>query len=233
MPADMSRPFSKIVGYVRVSTRSQGVSGLGLEAQRAAIEGYARSIGVPVAMIFEEVESGKRTNRPQLAAAIRMCSLTGAALVAARVDRFGRRAGPLFALRDARFPVIACDMPHADSFVWGVLALMAEKEGRSISERTVAALAAAKARGTKLGGKAESLSNREVGSARGVAVRKAKADTRAAELAPIIADLRASGAASLGELAAGLNAAGVPTARGGEWSAVQVQRVLARLALAA
>lgn len=227
MPADNARPFTRIVGYIRVSTKMQGASGLGLEAQRAAIEAYARQVGVPVVQVFEEVESGKRTNRPQLAAAIRECNLTGAALVAARVDRFGRRAGALMALRDARFPVVACDMPNADSFVWGILALMAEKEGRSISERTVVALAAAKARGTKLGNP-DNLSNREIGSQHGVASNVAKADAQAGDLAPILANLRAGGAVSLGQLAAGLNQRGIPTARGGQWSAVQVQRVLAR-----
>jgi len=227
MPADNARPFSRITGYIRVSTKMQGASGLGLEAQRAAIEAYARSVGVPVVAWFEEVESGKKNNRPKLAEAIRRCNLTGSALVAARVDRFGRRAGPLMALRDARFPVIACDMPNADGFVWGVLALMAEKEGKSISERTVAALAAAKARGMVLGNPGN-LSNRQLGSKRGAEVKAAKASARAADLAPILAELRTAGAVSLRQLAAGLNERGIPTARGGEWSAVQVQRVLDR-----
>ena len=228
MPADNARAFTRITGYIRVSTKSQGISGLGLEAQRAAIEAYARSVGVAVVTWFEEVESGKNNNRPQLAAAIRECGLTGSALVAARVDRFGRRAGPLMALRDARFPVVACDTPHGDGFLWGVLALMAEKEGKSISERTVAALAAAKARGTKLGGRPENLSRQDVGSKLGNQTKAMKARARADDLMPIIVDLRAAGATSLRDIAAGLNDRGIPTARGGEWSAVQVSRVLAR-----
>src|SRR3954449_12913926 len=92
MPADNSRAFTKITGYIRVSTKMQGVSGLGLEAQRAAIEGYARQHGVTVLRIMEEVESGSRSDRPMLAEAMRLCRVTGAALVAAKVDRFGRKA---------------------------------------------------------------------------------------------------------------------------------------------
>lgn len=235
MPADNSRPITRIVGYVRVSTKMQGASGLGLEAQRAAIEAYAQKTGIAVIRIFEEVESGKRSDRPMLAEAVRLCGLTGAALVAAKVDRFGRKAADLMKLRDARFPIIPLDAPNADGFLFGILALVAEKEAESISQRTRVALAAAKARGIQLGGARSNNCQLVEVSAKGRVVaaqmRAAKADSRAADLAPIIANLRAEGAASLRDLAARLNVQGIPAARGGEWSAVQVARLLARLAM--
>jgi DNA invertase Pin-like site-specific DNA recombinase len=224
MPADNARPFDRIVGYVRVSTRTQGISGLGLEAQRAAIEAHARQLGVPVAAIFEEVESGTRSDRPKLAEAVRLCSVTGAALVAAKVDRFGRKAGDLMALRAARFPVIAVDTPSADGFLFGILALVAEKERDSISERTKVALAAAKARGVMLGspkgfgGKVY----REGGKA-----AERDADDFAKRVLPTIKTMRSDGK-GLRQIARELEDMGVKTARGGKWTATAVKNVLKR-----
>lgn len=235
MPADNSRPFSKVVGYIRVSTKMQGASGLGLEAQRKAIEDFARQKGVPVLLVFEEVESGKRSDRPKLAEAIRRCGLTGAALVAAKVDRFGRKASDLFKLRDARFPVVALDAPDADGFLFGILALVAENEGKTISARTKVALAAAKVRREKagkppLGGDRGNLARSAAkANARSAEVRGMKAGDHARILRPEIEELRAAGATSLRALAEGLNARGITAPRGGEWSAVQVQRVRARM----
>lgn len=228
VPADNARPFTKIVGYIRVSTKMQGESGLGLAAQRLAIEGYARQVGAPIVAWFEEVESGTRSDRPQLAAAIRRCELTGAALVAAKIDRFGRKASDLFKLRDARFPVVAVDTPNADSFVWGVLALVAEKERDSIALRTKAALGAARARGQKLGKPENLTKNTDIGRQRSLERRAAAAEDRALAVLPVIDDIREAGAKSLRKIAATLNEMGITTARGGEWSAVQVSRVLAR-----
>lgn len=233
MPADNSRPFSRIVGYARVSTKMQGVSGLGLEAQRAAIEGYARQHGVTVLRIVEEVESGSRSDRPMLREAMRLCRVTGAALVAAKVDRFGRKARDLMDLRDAPFPVIAVDTPSADGFMFGILALVAEKERESISARTKAALAMAKARGTKLGGdrgkRGDLRPHVKLGAAASVAVRKRKADARAADLAPHVRELQAAGVRTLQGIADGLNAQGVRTPRGGSWNTSHVWRLLARI----
>jgi DNA invertase Pin-like site-specific DNA recombinase len=224
MPADNARPFNKIVGYVRVSTKMQGLSGLGLEAQRAAIEAYARQVGVPVAAWFEEVESGTRSDRPQLAAAIRQCALTGAALVAAKIDRFGRKASDLFALRDARFPVIAVDTPNADGFLFGVLALVAEKERDSISERTKAALAAAKARGRALGGWR---GGPKITYEAGLKARQDRAHAFAASVGPIARELRDSGL-SLRQVAAALAERGVRTSQDGAWTAAAVRNLLNR-----
>lgn len=233
MPADNSRPFSRIVGYARVSTKMQGVSGLGLEAQRAAIEGYARQHGATVLRIVDEVESGSRSDRPMLAEAMRLCRVTGAALVAAKVDRFGRKAKDLMELRDAPFPVIAVDTPNADGFMFGILALVAQKERESISARTKAALAMAKARGTKLGGdrgkRGDLLPHAKIGAAASVAVRQRRADVRTADLAPYIRELRAAGVVKLADIAAELTKLEIPTPRGGDWTASHVWRLLARI----
>ncbi len=236
MPAAAAdnRPIAKVIGYIRVSTKMQGASGLGLAAQRAAIEAFARQRGVPVVQILEEVESGKRSDRPMLAEAIRRCTITGAALVAAKVDRFGRKACDLFKLRDARFPVVALDAPNADGFLFGILALVAEKEGETISARTKVALEAAKARGTKIGGDRGNLARTsKVANVKSAQVRGAAAASRATDIGPDIAELRSAGAATLRDLAAGLNARGIPATKGGAWSAVQVSRLLSRLQAAA
>ncbi len=225
MPADNSRHFTRIAAYCRVSTKSQGLSGLGLEAQRATIEAYARQLGVPV-VFFEEVESGTRSDRPKLAEAMHYCGMTGAALVAAKLDRFGRKARDLMALRDAPFPVIPLDASHADAFMFGMLALVAEKERDSISQRTKAALEAAKARGAKLGspkrfgGKVY----REGGKA-----AKRDADEFAKRVLPTIKTMH-DGGKGLRQIARELEDMGVRTARGGQWTATAVKNVLARMA---
>lgn len=230
MPADNSRPFSRIVGYARVSTKMQGVSGLGLDAQRSAIEGYARQHGVEVLRIVEEVESGSRSDRPMLAEAMRLCRVTGAALVAAKVDRFGRKAADLMKLRDAPFPVIAVDTPSADGFMFGILALVAEKERESISARTKAALAMSK---KKLGGYRANAGDLrkhvKQGAAASVAVRKKKADARAADLAPHIRELRAAGVVKLADIAAELTRLRIQTPRGRDWTPSHVWRLLAQI----
>lgn len=231
MAADNTRKIVGLVAYVRVSTAMQGLSGLGIEAQRASIQRYADSMGLPVVSWFEEVESGKRSDRPKLAEAITYCRVRGnVGLVAAKLDRFGRRTRDLLALRDSPFPVIPADNPSMGSMVFGILAVVAEEEAAMISARTKAALAAAKARGVKLGGNRGKLHlTQEKGSQAGVAALKGKADARAVDLLPIIEGIKATGAASLRQIAAALNSQGIPTAKGGAWSAVQVQRVMGRI----
>lgn len=222
----------KFVTYLRVSTKRQGASGLGLEAQRAAVEAYLNGGTWTVCGEFVEVESGKSdTNRPQLAAAIQACRIYGATLLIAKLDRLSRDAHFLLGLDKAGVEFLCADNPHMNRLTVGISALMAEEERRAISARTKAALAAAKARGVKLGGDRGAVISAEA-RAKGVAVRKARASGRAADLTAIVAEIRAAGATSLREIAAGLNARGVPAARGGEWGAVQVRRVLARMAAA-
>lgn len=217
----------KFVSYFRVSTQRQGRSGLGLEAQRAAVASYLNGGQWQVVAEFVEVESGKDdSNRPQLAAALATCRLHNAVLVIAKLDRLSRDAHFLLGLEKAGIEFVAADLPAANRMTVGIMAVMAQAEREMISARTKAALAAARARGQVLGNPAN-LSNRKLGSKRGIEAKQARAAARAADLAPIISELRASGASSLRQIAEGLNQRGIPTARGGEWSAVQVQRVLA------
>lgn len=218
----------KFVTYLRVSTKRQGDSGLGLEAQRAAVETFLNGGNWQLCGEYVEVESGKSaTNRPQLQQAIRACRVYGAKLLIAKFDRLSRDAHFLLGLEKEGIDFVATDNPHANRLTVGIMALMAEEERRAISARTKAALAAAKARGVQLGGDRGVRPAHDV-KVKGAAAGKAKADARASDLSGILAEIRAEGAVSLRDIAAGLNARGIPTAKGGTWSAVQVSRVLAR-----
>lgn len=218
---------TKVVSYLRVSTAKQGHSGLGLEAQREAVRRFVGSERRVVSE-FVEVESGKHSARPQLAKALAACRAHRATLVVAKLDRLSRNAAFLLNLRDADVPFIAADQPHANRMTVGLLAVVAESEAESISERTKAALAAAKARGVKLGNPQNlTLAGRRKGSARGVLAKQAKAARRAADLAPVIERL---GPMSRSRLAEALNTEGVPAPRGGTWTTTTVCRLLARLA---
>lgn len=215
------------ISYLRVSTEKQGRSGLGLEAQRKAVEDYLNGGRWNLVAEFVERESGKRNDRPKLAEAMALCRLHNATLVIAKLDRLSRDAHFLLGLQKAGVRFVAADMPEANEMVVGIMAVVAQAERKMISQRTKAALAAAKARGQKLG-KPENLRNQDAGRVQGRARRTMIAEERAADLRPIIADLRAGGASSLRQIAAGLNGCGIPTARGRTWSAVQVKRVLER-----
>lgn len=217
----------KFVSYIRVSTVRQGVSGLGLEAQRVAVTRYLNGGDWELLQEIVEVESGKRNDRPALAEALKVCRKHKATLVIAKLDRLARNVAFISNLMESGVEFVAVDMPQANRFVVHILAAVAEHEAEAISKRTKAALAAAKARGTRLGG-------RRVSAERFAEIRKAariakteKADKRAAELMPLIRSIQARGATSLRQIAAALNEQNVTTPRGGEWSAVQVQRAIA------
>lgn len=141
----------RFIAYERVSTARQGASGLGLEAQRNAIDAYAASRGADVIARFTEVESGRTPDQPELNQAIRLAWLTGATLVIANLDRLSRNAAFLLTLRDSSMHFFAVDMPEANDLTVGIMALVAEAEREAISRRTKEALAVAKARGVKLG----------------------------------------------------------------------------------
>ena len=159
--------------------------------------------------------------------ALALCRLRNATLVIAKLDRLSRDAAFLLGLQMAGVRFVAADMPEANELVVGIMAVVAQAERKMISARTKAALAAAKARGVRLG-RPENLRNQDEGRMQGRARRSAMAAERTADLRPIITDVRASGASSLRQIAAGLNRRGIPAARGGAWSAVQVRRVLER-----
>ena len=218
----------RYVSYLRVSTDRQGKSGLGLDAQRRAVADFLNGGRWDLIAEFVEVESGKQDNRPKLAKALALCRLHNATLVIAKLDRLSRDAAFLLGLQKAGVRFVAADMPEANELVVGIMAVVAQAERKMISARTKAALAAAKAKGVQLG-KSENLRNQDRGRVRGRARRAEIASERVADLRPILADVQASGASSLRQIAAGLNQRGIPTAQGGVWSAVQVKRVLERV----
>ncbi len=220
------------VSYLRVSTQRQGRSGLGLEAQRASVLGFINGNGARVLAEFVEVESGRRDDRPQLEAALAECRLRRAVLVVAKVDRLTRNVGFLHRLLDAGVEVAFCDLPQVSGptgrFMLNQMAAVAELEAGLISQRTKAALAAAKARGVKLGNPQNlTPEGRARGSRRGKEVRSARARARARDLLPVVEELRAAGTISLAGLARALNERGVPAPRGGRWYAASVRNALA------
>lgn len=218
----------RLVTYERVSTARQGASGFGLEAQRKVIEDFAASRGAEVLARFTEVESGRKADRPELAKALHLSKVTGATLVIAKLDRLSRNAAFLLALRDSGVRFVAVDMPEANDLTVGIMALVAQAEREAISRRTKEALAVAKARGVKLGNPNGAASLRRAGKG-GAALRaavSANAAAFAADLAPILADIRAEGHISLRAMAAELTAREIRTRRGGRWGVGNVGRLL-------
>lgn len=226
----------KIIAYHRVSTKQQGASGLGLDAQREAVKIYAQSVGAGIDAAYTEVESGKIADRPELAKAIAHARRSKAKLVIAKLDRLARNVAFVSALMESGVDFVACDNPHANRLTIHILAAVAEDEARRISERTKAALQAAKARGQLLGSSRPGHwrgreSARLAGLAKGrktsVIVRRQQSLTAVADLLPEIQQRRQSGE-SFAAIAAVLNAAGQRTARGSNWQAMQVKRALDR-----
>jgi DNA invertase Pin-like site-specific DNA recombinase len=223
------------VAYYRVSTGKQAKSGLGIEAQRQAVANYLNGGCWKIIAEFVEVESGKRSDRPQLDAALVAARARRVPLVVAKVDRLTRSVSFLSRLLDAGVDVRFADLPALEGatgkFMLQQMAAIAELEAGMISARTKAALQAAKKRGVVLGGyRGHDITAKERRA--GLVIRQAQASQRAVDLAPIVQELQASGAASLRAIAAGLNERSVPTARGGEWSATQVARLLEDIAAA-
>jgi DNA invertase Pin-like site-specific DNA recombinase len=229
VPTPAPVPALSYVAYLRVSTERQGVSGLGLEAQRRAVADHVARHGTAAILAeYVEVESGTRNDRPQLARALDAARRCGAVLLIAKLDRLARNVAFIANLLEAGVEIAAADMPQANRFLLHVMAAVAEHEGRAISERTRAALAAARARGVALGwampGRA---GDQRAAAAKGAAVNAARADRHAANVLPVIRSIAATGA-SLRQVAAVLNARGLATARGGRWHAATVRNVLLR-----
>ena len=222
----------RLVAYERVSTARQGASGLGLEAQRKAIDDFAISRREDVLARFTEVESGRKADRPELAKALHLAKVTGATLVIAKLDRLSRNAAFLLTLRDSGVRFLAVDMPEANDLTVGIMALVAQAEREAISRRTREALAVAKARGVKLGNPngAAALRRADKGGAALREVVVANAAAFARDMAPVLADIRAEGHVTLRAMAAELNRRGMQTRRGGKRQVSNVQNLIGRLA---
>jgi DNA invertase Pin-like site-specific DNA recombinase len=228
--------MTNFVAYIRVSTSKQGRSGLGLEAQKAMIDQFIAS--TPGARllcpVYTEVESGKHDDRPVLTQAIERCKQTGAELLAAKLDRISRSSAFIGWLMK-QIPFKVADRPQATPFENHLYAAFAEEESRKISERTKAAMAAAKARGKTFGGvmgdyrpPSDSDHGKRLGDAAGK-VHARKANKFASELQHLIDNLRNDGVTSNKGLAAALNTLGTASPRGGQWTATAVRRLLERL----
>jgi DNA invertase Pin-like site-specific DNA recombinase len=212
------------IAYLRVSTDGQGIAGLGIEAQRQAVTTFLNGGDWKLIDEYVEVESGKKANRPQLAAALVACKKAKATLVVAKLDRLSRSVAFLSALQEADIEFVACDYPTASKMVIQMLAVFAEHERDMISSRTKAALAAAKARGVVLGGR-----NLKAVQAAGAAAQRAAAVERAADYLPTIQAIQATGITSRNGIATELNRRNVPTPRGGAWTHTSVGNLLARV----
>jgi DNA invertase Pin-like site-specific DNA recombinase len=222
-------PKSRFVSYLRVSTARQGASGLGLEAQRTAVAAHLNGGDWTLLREIVEIESGKRNDRPALAEALRLCRQQKATLVIAKLDRLARNVHFISGLMESGVEFLAVDMPSANRFVVHILAAVAEQEAEAISKRTKAALAAAKERGTVLGGRRVSAERfAEIGAAARQTFSAQAAKGRD-QVLPVIAEIQGQGTTTLRAIAAELNIRTVDAPRGGQWSAVQVQRVIARV----
>jgi DNA invertase Pin-like site-specific DNA recombinase len=229
---------ASVIAYYRVSTRKQGDSGLGLDAQRKAVHDYAASIKSPILAEYTEVESGKHSARPELAKAIARARRAKGRLVVAKLDRLARNVAFTSALMESKVDFVACDNPHANKLTIHLLAAMAEHEAEQISKRTKDALAAAKAKGVKLGShrpghwassarRARRLEGALKGTKVAAVVRRKAAIEAYADLLPLMRQLRDEGL-SFDRIADRLNEEGHTTRQGKHWHRSQVKVVLDR-----
>lgn len=216
------RRMTKAVAYLRVSTDKQGLSGLGLEAQREAVARYVAANDVELVGEYIEVETGKGANalskRPKLVAALADAKKTKAGLIIAKLDRLARNVHFISGLMETGVEFAVADMPNADRFQLHLFAALAEKEAEVISQRTKAALAAAKERGTVLGKHGKTLA----------AANKAEAMDRLEPLSADLLALKAKGL-SMRKMVEDLNERGIPSPAGGRWHPSSLHKALARL----
>lgn len=223
----MGKAIDKAVIYIRVSTAQQGKSGLGIEAQREAIARFCEAEGIGILAEHVEIETGKGTDaldrRPQLAAALAEAKRQDCPVIVAKLDRLSRDVAFIAGLMSKHVGFVVAELgTDTDPFVLHLYAALAEKERSMISTRTKAALAAAKAKGIPLGN--PNLAKARVAAHEAI---RANADAFAANVLPVIREVKATGA-SLRQIAAALNSRGIPTARGGRWAATQVRDYLGR-----
>jgi DNA invertase Pin-like site-specific DNA recombinase len=219
----------RFIAYYRVSTAKQGASGLGLEAQQEAVRSYLNGGRWKMVDEVTEIESGTRNDRPALARALSLCRIHKATLIIAKLDRLARNVNFISNLMESGVEFTAVDFPQANRLTVHILAAVAEHEAAMISARTKSALQAAKARGVTLGTPNHKLIARHAdkGTQASATVRSATARERAADILPVIQEVQADGVTTLAGIAGTLNERGIPAPRGGNWSAVQVSRVLA------
>ncbi|MCW2363866.1 MULTISPECIES: recombinase family protein [Sphingobium] len=211
--------MERFVVYCRVSTGKQEASGLGLEAQREAVERYVQRVGGDIVGEFVETISGTKANRPELARALALCRREKATILIARLDRLSRSLSFVAQLLDANVEIRCADMPEANRLLLQMLAVFSEHERQMIRDRTKAALAAAKARGVLLGANGRVLAEKN----------RLEARAHAIGLRSAFADAQEAGCRTLSQIAAFLTAQGYATATGGKWHAMTVRRILARL----
>lgn len=217
----------KYVAYYRVSTQKQGKSGLGLEAQKKMVTDFVAINGGEIVAEYTEIESGKHDSRPELMNAMKHASLVGGRLLVGKLDRLSRDLHFITSLQKSRVDFVVSDLPGCDSFTINIYGSLAQREREMIASRTKAGLAAAKARGVKLGTNNLKPELVKDASAKGVQVRQQNADDFAARVKPTIEALIAQGK-SLRGVAAELDKLGVKTARGGVWTPTAVKNALAR-----
>lgn len=216
----MNQPY---VAYFRVSTQKQGRSGLGLDAQRTAVNAYLTNRGIMVTQ-FTDIESGQKADRPQLLAAIHYCKQNNARLLIAKLDRLTRNVAFIFTLRDSGVEFVCADMPEANTLTIGVMATMAQYERELIAERTRKALAEKKRQGVRLG-RPESLTESAIVKSRQIRQLNARQHENNRRAGILAQSLRQAGN-SWTQIAHTLNAYGFVTRRGKAFQAVQVQRVI-------
>ena len=216
----------KYVAYYRVSTKKQGDSGLGLDAQRSAVQRFTNNCTDCILAHYTDIESGKNDNRPELRKAIEEAKRSSAQLIIAKLDRLSRNAGFIFTLRDSKVDFICADMPNANSVTIGIMAVLAQEERERISQRTKAALAELKKQGVKLG-TPENLNDKAIVNGRAVRVQNAINHENNKKAAALIVSFRNEGK-SFYEITALLNELGFKTRRGCEFQQTQTQRLYER-----
>lgn len=215
----MDRPGNRFVVYLRVSTNRQGASGLGLQAQRTAVENYVRSVGGVALAELVEIESGTKNSRPVLVQSISLCRKEKATLLIAKLDRLARNVAFISSLMEGGVEFVAADAPYANKLMLHILAAFAEHERELISQRTKSALAAARARGVQLGKNGHRLA----------AANRSEAINFAKTIEGAVRAAIDEGANTLASIAAVLNSRGFLTREGYAWSAGTTHRLIRRL----